>query len=820
MFFDDLDFFISPLTGKMKLGKGLIYMGDENNIGQQSDIIQKIQDEIDKIKPFPDDAKFVLLEPDKRIPNAFALNSLSDGVVFMADGKVTTKTKVALENLPELKKVTIANLPSPAPQVYAGTSSGIPEVSNVLGEMMAEALLAVNRLTAPLVMISGITNAIYPSATFIKDEGIVLYRNKKFVAAVGGTDFVDVEDGLNAGKLCVIKDNSKFIGRTTITIVDGEHIRDVLSVSADVLNAKSAVNCEDMIVGRKEVVTDGILAVYDPSLRLTLRWGFKGPRGLARDLIYTPPNKDGNDGDCLATDGNLNLKWVKSGSAISDATFILNTPYSGMDKAQALSELGGGIAKVEATTGKISIAKAGKGLTDDYVDPNALKEALDEKDEEFKKIKEDCEKARDDAKEAKDKAEEAKTKVDETKEKIDEIKTQLDEKIDEFKTELDEAKTQIEEAQAACEEAQAACEEAQATAVASAGEATTAAGEASAAAEEASDAAGLAAGSATAAAGSAAAAAFLIGDVKNKEDKSSHKHDIEHLQSQIDGLVPVSVVGTPNETLVIPNIQDKKLIYTIHLDSTFKTNADKSIAFVNNFDITAKSPLIINKQDTKYEITLDGHIIQPKLIFNNTEEITIQQEQGQNNEINLRFFIDKDFKKLLLTDDKLIGTDKEVTIINTADGKLKIGIDKVVFDNFNKQIVDNLDKINLISKNDSLIITKGEPYVFNLEVKQQTTIIQGKQDEITVTIDDKTKANIIGIDNKITDKFKVISEEIVATNLELTKKINANSNTITNISSKLDDAIKDLNDGLNQKLDGVEVRQVIIEVLKEYKLIP
>lgn len=873
MFFDDLDFLVSPITGKRKLPKGQIYQGNDDGIEEASnalgdleklikdlqDKIKKIQDAIDKGGLFPKDATFLLKKSHEKIPNALVVSDLNNGVVFKKEGgELEGKARVSVSNLPNPGVITIAGINVPVPKIFVGTKNEDMEASSVLGEMMAENLLNVNRVTFPGVLISGPTNMLYPSSTFISEPGIVLYRDKKFSAAVGGTDFVDVEDGLDAGKLCVIKDNSKFIGRTTITIVDGEHIRDVLSVSADVLNAKSAVNCEDMIVGRKEVVTDGILAVYDPSLRLTLRWGFKGPRGLARDLIYTPPNKDGNDGDCLATDGNLNLKWVKSGESIldgldtgivafdksignsklinatlqqgkvwvgneankpkqvdfkiasPDATFILQTNFNGLNKAQALDTLGGGMLKAD-TTGKISIAKAGKGLTDDYVDPNALKEALDEKDEEFKKIKEDCEKSRDDAKDSKDKAEEVKKKVDETKEKIDEIKTQIDEKKTEIEEKIDEFKTELEESKAQIEEAQVACEEAQTEVTAAVAEMNATIAEANAAiasnAEVMADAEAASAASAAAAAGSAAAAAFLIGDVKNKEDKSSHKKDIDHVNGRIDDLQTevnkknnIAIHGTPDEVNVVNSY-----------DSSTKTN-NFTISLVNKSStieiIGTDKQVIVNKQDNNRVISLDEDLLKNiSLAYDFSSKFALTSKDnsitinGLDITVNDRILnVIEEIQQSL----QVFANSKDIVIGTHEDGRLELRFSQIVnnrldgydtainslgtdFEQFNNSIHsdinNNFNKINITSKNDNLIVTKGEPYNFILEAKANGGTV-----------------HIIGEDNRI-EVTKLIGMDLVANLVAVHPELAEFEETLINDTGYVIDIAKDFEQQLNDKID-------------------
>ena len=852
MDYNGLNVFISPRNGRMRLGKGLVFLGDDDDVGQPSDVIQQILKKIDDETTILL-SKFVVLEPDDKLPNAFALNSLSNGIVFKKEGgELEGKSRVSVSNLPNPGVITIAGINAPVPKIWVGTNNDDMEASSVLGEMMAEALLNVNRLLANMIMGDAIVQSAYPAAQYlvnIQPDGCILkHVGKKLEAAKPGEDFVDTNTA-EEGRLCIIQtgDKQKFVSNSRIVIEAGTNdYGDILSKIMSIkdiqnINVETYIACKGFIHANDELASGnirnaGILKFYDKTSRVTNNIQIISPDTLIESYSLFLPDKFGKNGETLIIDSNNKLIWSKSGTAILNAPFVLNKAYDGMDKAQVLSELGGGMAKIEATSGKISIAKAGKGLTDDYVDPNALKEALNEKDDEYKKIKEDCEKARDDSKDSADKSkenadkskdsadksEEAKTKVDETKEdidktkeqideikkEIDEAKTEIEEKIDEIKTEIDEFRTEIDEFRTEMEGSVAEIN-------ASVAEVNSAI---AANAEAMSDAVAAAAGSAAAAAGSAATALFLIGDVKNKEDKSDHEHDIKHLQSQINDLVPVSITGTPNEIIVLPLTVDKKLVYQVHLDSILKTNVDKSIAFTKDFDIIGKNSIIVNRQDNKFELSIDQTIIQPKLVFSSTEDITIQQEQKPNNEIDLKYFLNKDFKSNLVT------------------------IDKV-----NKAITENLNKINITSKNDNLVVVKGEPYTFSLETKDgPTTHVLGTNSRIKVTkltgmelvgllvaINPELAENqedlindvgyIIDIDQSITDSIDTKVDDVNARIDELNNHI---EELVIQIQDYIDGKFDTINgrldtleDQITKKLDGVEVRQVIIEILKEYKLI-
>ena len=134
MEFNPLHNFISPVTGRVLSDPDYVLVGNKKGVAIPSPILidirldlQKVQNEIDKLTPFPSDISFIIKDPDNRVPNAQAMSILADGFMFNTAGTISTTNDIPLPNLTDgmiwlgnssnrpvaSKTINLDNLPSP-----------------------------------------------------------------------------------------------------------------------------------------------------------------------------------------------------------------------------------------------------------------------------------------------------------------------------------------------------------------------------------------------------------------------------------------------------------------------------------------------------------------------------------------------------------------------------------------------------------------------------------------------------------------------------------------------------------------------------------
>ena len=444
--FSPLYNFISPVSGKLQsidmfpdLQENFVWIGDNKN------------------RPFP-----------KNIADVVGLPALSQGKIWIGDQNnkaIETKT-INLNNLPPLYTITIEGLPTPAPQIYTGTSSGVPEVSNAFGEALADILALNGRfLLGEFVMGDALVQATYPKSQFLinLEDGILKKTGKIMQHAVSGTDYVDCANGINPiAEIIPIwsANNQKLLTNSNIQVLNLENIRGVNSLGCVALQASNVVTSDQTMIARTSMqARQLILYDYNDLHRYTRFSSFTGADNVNIDIVMKMPDSlNINQSDYVLSITNVQtlidqqgLPYMKGQltfvpqQAPLDATYIIKTQNNKLTNAQVISELGSGMAKIVAG-GAFAIAIA----DEDYA----------------------------------------------TKATLEQIKAETEA----FKN---EAATSAEEAVASATEAVGSATEANASAL----EATGAAAEATGAAATASGAATTAAGSATAAGISALAAA-------------------------------------------------------------------------------------------------------------------------------------------------------------------------------------------------------------------------------------------------------------------------------------------------------------------------
>lgn len=369
-------------------------------------------------KAAPNDATYILQTPNTALTKAQALNQLDAGIMFNnPNGIVTTKTTISLENLPPLK---LTDVPTPTGfvgQIYEGTLSGTPQVSDTLGAVVLD-IEAINLrfLTANFIMgndITGTLHKLMAGSQFLADlttqdpppappadttnSGLLFVDNSitsvdKGVIrfAVSGQDYGNVTTDGDTTKLDSISvwqnDKSTNLVTTSVQINRlGDPDRKDNMSGIGILEVNDIIRSKNLMVGVNSIATNYRIEGFD--LRLydldTKRGGasfinyvgFKAATALPNptQLLWTLPSAAGKAGQALTLADDNN---VLTFSAVpnSELTYILQKlpDPNTLPNAQGLGDSipNGGILKSAAATGVINRAVP----STDYTVPSDLVE--------------------------------------------------------------------------------------------------------------------------------------------------------------------------------------------------------------------------------------------------------------------------------------------------------------------------------------------------------------------------------------------------------------------------------------------------------------
>jgi hypothetical protein len=365
MEFNPLHNFISPVTGRVLSDPDYVLVGNKKGIAIPSPILidirldlQKVQNEIDKLTPFPSDISFIIKTPDSRVPNAQAMSILADGFMFNNAGTISTTNDIPLPNLTDgmiwlgnssnrpvaTKTINLDNLPSlgvtvvPTPtggfvgKVWEGTSSGRPEESSIVGEMFADiGILNAKFLTGHFVMHSGL-RASFPKAQFL--------------------------NALTSGTL--IKTSSAGDGKLESLVLTQDQI--LMGGANNAPESRARLGVENLPLLAEGKLWKGTVNSI--------------PQSTSTIDITNLPNL--NNGKIWQGDAGNRPTEVTLNFAPHDATYILKQPNQTLTNAQVLSELGTGMAKI-IVGGAFAIA-----VPDEDYATKATLEQIKAETEEFK----------------------------------------------------------------------------------------------------------------------------------------------------------------------------------------------------------------------------------------------------------------------------------------------------------------------------------------------------------------------------------------------------------------------------------------------------
>jgi hypothetical protein len=398
MNYDVLHNFISPVTGRVLCKEDYILVGNRDNIADPSPAL--IDTKLDLIKLRHDvnellNATFILEEANFKLPKAQALNILDNGFMYNTGGIISTTNDVPLPSLEykhlwigdsnnksqAVTTIDIDNLPSlgttdvPTPtggfvgKVWEGTSSGRPEESSIVGEMFADiGILNAKFLAGHFVMNSGLT-ASFPKAQFLnaltagglvktssagdgKLEAVTL--NQDQILMGGANNVPESRARIGIENLPLLADKKLWSGNAdsipqSITTID-------ISNLPNLANNNLWMGGED----NRPIAKVSIDITNLPNLEQNKLWlGDAGNRPVAQSTLNVDnlPNLTNN----MVWQGNAQGRptEVELNFAPVDATYILKTPKIGLNNAQVLSELVGGILKSAPLTGTLSNAISG-----------------------------------------------------------------------------------------------------------------------------------------------------------------------------------------------------------------------------------------------------------------------------------------------------------------------------------------------------------------------------------------------------------------------------------------------------------------------------
>ncbi len=313
-------------------------------------------------KSAPNDAQYILNKPNDKLPNSQAMSKLKPGIVYNLgdNGILYTRTPIGFEDLPPLSVPEF--FPTPpfdnilrVGQVYVGTETGVPKPSSILAESANDLALINGRfLAANFIMGHGSTalRASMPASQFLSnlEEGILKQNAGVVARAIPNQDYLSTE--LTSKNIWIGNAAGKAeMQPLEIAPTDAKYI--LQEPNAALTNAQAlSVSIPDGGI-LKVAAGTGVISRATPNqdyLSLTLTKGH---------IWY------GNE------ENQAEMQEVKL--APTEATFILQTPQEGLDKAQALSDTVAPNSILKAVEdGIIEAAIAGE----DYATTEQLDEAV------------------------------------------------------------------------------------------------------------------------------------------------------------------------------------------------------------------------------------------------------------------------------------------------------------------------------------------------------------------------------------------------------------------------------------------------------------
>lgn len=312
---------------------------------------------------------------------------VSEGKLYQLKGGVTNSNWEEFASLPPLGVFNVAGINYP--QIYTGTESGKPEVSDSFGYALID-ILALNArfLTANFIMGTTPIPATYPGAQFLSSlpDGVLAKTGSALREAVAGEDFVDIEAEAcrSYGVPVWLANGIKSLTTSRLQVLDGDvedgddlqGIRNLTTKGGII--ARAAITSNDSVFGLDNVGTREI-KIYDRTDvgagRLTRSVNFIAAYQLASSVNFYLPESPSSTGKVLADvgetvyDGRIFRKLDFVDIASNAATYILKTSNESLPNAQALDTLGSGVLKVNAG-GSLALAIGGT----DYVTPIELEE--------------------------------------------------------------------------------------------------------------------------------------------------------------------------------------------------------------------------------------------------------------------------------------------------------------------------------------------------------------------------------------------------------------------------------------------------------------
>ena len=382
--------FISPVTGKLAgifqfpdLQQDYIWIGDINN------------------RPVATD-----------LSDIFPLFSLTKGMLWTgnSDNNPVETQVIKLNNLPLLYDTEILGLELPAGQIYRGTSSGIPEESDALSLVEADLLtFTAWRSTSRFIINSGTlpTRELMPYAQFLSDLGAGITQvNASGILSLATSD--NILDSINllenyifvgnaqnhpvairrlpaVDNLPLLAENNLWIGsgggipqvRPNLELInlpnlakDYFWVGDANSRPAEV-NQLKLINlpnlpANNIWAGSADNTTYAIDTLNSTFVVMSGRAELPNAvslGGLNNGLLAKDNesiiNATLTNGKFWKGDANNKPVEIDLNFAPNDASYILKTSKIGLNNAQALSELIGGILKSAPLTGTLSSAIGG-----------------------------------------------------------------------------------------------------------------------------------------------------------------------------------------------------------------------------------------------------------------------------------------------------------------------------------------------------------------------------------------------------------------------------------------------------------------------------
>jgi hypothetical protein len=356
-------------------------------------------------------------------PTVFNLLSLAKGNIWIGnkDNLPVANPTIALANLPSLNVVKIGQNATPFPQVYGGTKSGVPVVSDDLAHAMADLafITARNLQTNFIFGDAKVKTAWGLGNQFLIDlddrtkptlKQILMTNKGKLSVAISGVDYVDfystviLPDRRTAPVARAIPvwqaDNTKLLMNTKVFIDNADNITNANSIGTkqvkiydQVIGARAFVNSVNLIgpavlVNSLNLVLPSVAGVAlqvltdiggnaNGSRNLAFRSVL--PAALTNNLLVKAVDAANNP---IFANATLRQNYIWQGNANnlpvavlpnfpqSTESFILKTNPNNLPNAQSLSGLLTGIMKWNRVTRAIVIARGGANVaTDDYATP-------------------------------------------------------------------------------------------------------------------------------------------------------------------------------------------------------------------------------------------------------------------------------------------------------------------------------------------------------------------------------------------------------------------------------------------------------------------